>query len=276
MDKPTHTGFSSAEMGAIQRFLISCTVPLVYQTDDSTIVEGTGFFYRHGASRFLVTAAHVLVGHDPNRFGIPERPGENVYVWHLGDAMIHHPVKHEEHDVAVVQLQDGDFTRVAEAGWFFFGESNVAEEPLVATDYVIAGYPTKSVEERNGQLAPTELTQIYTGPYDGSIEGSHSKFDLLLRYGKQANGMYGARKNTPELGGISGAAVFSVSRSPSAVWAPERVLKLAGVEVSCKHSKYIRAKRWSLVAHIFGLLREQGHTPPVNASPFAFSFISQN
>lgn len=259
MTKPTHTGFTSAELGAIQRFLTSCTVPLIYQTDDGAIVEGTGFFYRHGSAKLLITAAHVFVGHDVNRFGIPERPGGNAFVWHLGAAMLHHPVKHEQHDVAVVQLHDGDLARAAEAGWFFFGDSNVATEPLGATDYVIAGYPTKTVAERDGQLVPTALTQIYTRTYDGPVDDSRSEFDLLLSYGRQASGLFGGLKSTPELGGISGAAVLAVSRAPSEVWTPDRVLKLAGVEVSCFHSKYIRAKTWALVAHIFRSLQEQGH-----------------
>lgn len=254
----TSTGFSVQEMGSIERFLTSRTVPLIYQTDENVGVHGTGTFFEHGGRPFLVTAGHVFNGIDPSNLGVPERAGKDVSVWHFGHAKIHHPRNTDEFDVAVVELQDRDFIALVKAGWRFLSTSNVAPPNPTTEQFIVAGYPNETVKNNAGVLTPSALMQLYTGSYDGEVRDGRGEFDLLLRYSPEAGNMFGMRKATPALGGVSGAAVYSVMPSTGALWAPESILKVAGIQVSFMHSKYVRAKTWALVSHVLSLVVNAG------------------
>jgi hypothetical protein len=62
------TGFTGEEMGATERFLISCTVPLIYQNAQRICVLGTGTFFEVGGRHFLVTTGHLFKNIDPNNY----------------------------------------------------------------------------------------------------------------------------------------------------------------------------------------------------------------
>lgn len=236
-------------MRSIEKFLGSCTVPLVYQADNRTFVHGTGTFVKFGARRYLVTAAHIFSGIDPACLAVPEAP-TNAHIWTLGNITIHHPKEKDEFDVAVVRLEDDDFCDRISKGWRFLEPHNVSATSLASSDYIVAGYPTVTVEKKVGLLVPQALMQLYTGPYDGPVEGGRSNLDIFLRYSRNAEGAYGDTKPTPDLSGISGASVWNIDTKPNGLWAPESILKIVGVQVSFKHSSYLRAKSWALVSEV--------------------------
>jgi len=241
-------------MGSIEHFLMECTVPLIYQTDEQVGVRGTGVFFEHHGRSFLVTAGHVVDAIDPNNLGVPERAGKDVCVLHFGDGQVHHPRNTNEYDVAVVELKNKEFVSLANAGWRFRSASNVSLEDEAGGNYIVAGYPARTVESIDGVLTPYALMQIYTGAYDGEVDGVRGEFDLFLRYGRDATNTFGTRKATPELEGVSGAAVYRVLSSRDVLWAPEGILKIVGIQVSYFHSKYVRVKRWALVSHLLSLI----------------------
>lgn len=252
----TSTEFSLEEMASIERFLIASTVPLVYQKDEVLGVLGTGTFFEQDGRHFLITAGHVFKDIDPLNLGVPERAGKNACVWNFGNAQIHHPRDTDEYDVAVVELQDRDFIALAQAGWLFLNRSNVISFATQSEQYLIAGYPNDTVQNISGVLTPSSLMQLYTGPYAGKENGDRGEFDLLLRYSRGAGNTHGVGKPTPDLGGVSGAAVYAVLPCVENVWAPENILKVVGIQVSFMHSKYVRAKSWALVSHIISLIPE--------------------
>lgn len=246
----TSTGHSLQEMSSIERFLTACTVPLIYQGVDKVRVQGTGTFFEQDGRHFLVTAGHVFKGIDPNELGVPERAGNDAYIWRFGHAQIHHPKNTDELDVGVVELGDKEFIELAVAGWRFLNASNLAPPVSNIEQYIVAGYPDKTVKNIDGTLTPAALFQIYTGPFDGEPRDGRGKFDLLLRYDRKAGNTYGRRKQTPSLEGVSGAAVYAVLPSKDGIWAPEIILKVVGIQTSFVHSEYIRAKSWGLVANL--------------------------
>ncbi|WP_137823614.1 trypsin-like peptidase domain-containing protein [Pseudomonas sp. D(2018)] len=247
--------FTDEEMGAIERFLISCTVPLIYQNAQRTCVLGTGTFFEVSDRHFLVTAGHLFEGIDPNNLGVPERSGQDVHIVTIGHGTIYHPKDTDEHDVAVIELLDTDFLRLVQSGWQFLSMANVATPDPTTTTYIVAGHPDETVSYDSGVLRPAALFQIYTGRYEGEVASNRSKFDLYLRYGQQASNTYGFKKDTPHLGGVSGASVYAVTPSQSIIWAPEGILRIVGIQVAFVNEsrKYLHAKTWPLVEHVLKL-----------------------
>lgn len=193
--------------------------------------------------------------------GVPERAGKDVSVWNFGHATIYHPRNTDDHDVAVIELRDTEFVERARSGWTFLDSGNVAPEDFQPENYLIAGYPDSMVRYNEGALAPSALMQLYTGLYSGDVVSDRGEFDLFLRYGEQAGNTYGFAKETPHLGGASGALVFGLAGRPSGIWSPQAVLKIAGVQVAFVHAKYVRAKKWTLLQHVLQLVLSQPVAP---------------
>ena len=248
------TGMSLPELATIEHFLVGCTVPLVYQSNERTGILGTGTFFAIHERIFFVTAGHLFKNADPNRMGIPERAGKNVHMWYFGHATIHHPKDTDEHDVAVIEPLDSDFVQRVRAGWTILDETNLAIPGSSAENHLIAGYPDATVKYENAVLTPSALMQLYTTPYEGEVVGARTDFDLFFRYGEAAGNTYGFKKNTPHLGGASGALVFAIGSRPVGIWSPAIVLKVVGIQVAFVHGKYVRAKKWSLVEHVLSLV----------------------
>lgn len=248
------TGMSLPELATIEKFLVGCTVPLVYQGKERTGVLGTGAFFSVESRTFFITAAHLFPDADPNMMGVPERPGRSVHVWNFGHATIHHPRDTENHDVAVIELKDSEFIERARSGWTFFDAGNVAADDFQTENYLIAGYPDATVQYEDAVLTPSALMQLYTGPFDGEVIGDRGEFDFFLRYGEEAGNTYGFARKTPHLGGASGALVFGLAERPRGIWSPQAVLTIVGLQVGFFHSKYVRAKKWSLLQHVLSIV----------------------
>ena len=247
--------FSRKELGAIERFLAACTVPLIYKLDEGAGVHGTGTFFEVDGRAMLITAGHVLKDVDVERIGVPDRGGAVSEISYLGHARVHYTRDTDAYDVGVIELLDETFLRLVRSGWHFLGPSNVAEPGPADQRYVVAGYPRSTVTYEDATLTPSSLTQIYTVPYDEEVEGSRGEFDLFLRYRSKAESISGLPMQTPRLCGVSGASVYALlPKVASQVWAPEKLLKIAGIQVSAVHGKYVRAKTWNLVSHVISLV----------------------
>jgi hypothetical protein len=202
-------------------------------------------FYNSGTSLYIVTARHVLEDIDPTLIGVPAAPvGVNRSIWTLGKATICMPSE-DSFDVAVVRLEDDEFLARVSRNWEFLRPSNISTE--LAQDYVVAGYPNSTVRITNGNLSPVDLlTQVYTQHYSGPVQGERGPYDLFLRFDRTAERPDGSAQATPRLEGVSGSAIWSISRSGN-IWSPESMLRIAAVQVSYLHSAYIRAKSWDVV-----------------------------
>ena len=246
-------------MRAIERFLSSCTVPVIYQSDTETHVEASGTFFRARDKVYLVTCRHVVQEAEGERFGIPAHPNGSACVWHLAQAKIHFPRSEDgnDFDVAAIEINDPTFIRDVVSGWRVLDETNVADIDAAATEYVIAGYPTATVEDRDGELTPKPMLQLFTGPYEGVLEKSAGPFDLILRHGATGSAVFGERRPLPRMQGVSGAAVYQITQTTSPVWSPDQELKLVAIQSAAMHGSYIRAKSWRLVQQILRLLEGQ-------------------
>ena len=256
-ERVSTTGNTESEHRAIERFLTARTVPLCYEKDGRAFVHGTGAFFRTRGELLLVTAAHVLQGIDPAEIGVPEQPFGNTSVWLLSDITIHHPKAFDTFDIAIVEFLNPNFHRRVAANWQFVDESEVIDTTEVEESYVVAGYPSESVEDRNGTLTPKPMLQLFTKPHEAVSGESVPEHDLLLKYGKTATGIFGAQRATPKLEGVSGALVYGVVQPGSDIWSPEQALKPVGIQVSYKPGSYLRVKKWSLISRLIQIAREQ-------------------
>lgn len=249
------TEYTQSEHRAIERFLSARTIPLCYEHHGRAFVQGTGTFFRLSGKLFLVTAAHVLEGIDPALLGVPDQPIGNVAVWNLNDITIHHPRDTENFDVAVIELLNPNFHARVASSWHFIDEADVIEPEEVEEDeYLLAGYPTETVEDRNGILTPQPMLQLFTKRLDKSEHDNATDYDLLLRYPKIGRSIFGAERNTPRLQGVSGAAVYVRTKQESAVWSPAQLFRPVGLQASAQHGDFIRVKRWMLLWRLFDLI----------------------
>ena len=253
----TVTGFTKSEHRAIERFLTARTVPLCYQSGGRAFVQGTGAFYRSEDDLFLVTAAHVLQGIDASLLGVPDRPFGSVSVWNLNDVTIHHPKNIEDFDVAIVELNNPNFKARVASQWQCVTESEVASPMEESGEFLIAGYPTETVDDRNGTLTPEPMLQLFTKKFEGVVDSPVPEYDLLLKYNRTAKGIFGSERKTPALKGVSGAVVYAAAPSTPTVWSPESVFRPVGIQVSMKHDEYVRVKRWPLINRLVQIIREQ-------------------
>jgi hypothetical protein len=250
------TGFTQSEHRAIERFLNARTIPLCYERDGRAFVQGTGTFFRLRGKLYLVTAAHILEGIEPALLGVPDRPSGNVSVWNLNDITIHHPRDTENFDIAVIELLNQNFHARVASSWHFIDESDVVEPEAGQDEYLLAGYPTETVEDKNGKLTPQPMLQLFTKRYQEPHNESEADHDLLLSYPKTARGIFGDERSTPRLQGVSGAAVYVRVKQTSAVWSPEQVFRPVGLQVRMKHGEFIRIKRWMLLWRLFELIEQ--------------------
>lgn len=251
------TGFTEPEHRALERFLRARTVPLTYEGSPAG-VRGTGSFYRVGEDFFLVTAAHVLEGIDTSLLGVPDRPAGNVAVWSLDDVRLYHPKDTENFDVAIIRFLNPNFIERVASNWQYIDDSEIRVEAEDAEEFLVAGYPASTVENRQGTLVPSPILQLFTRRHTGSVDPTPPEYDLLLRYGRTGKAIYGDERATPALHGVSGALVYAKGESNSILWSPDSIFRPVGIQVSMKHDEYIRVKSWRLIHRLVEVIREQG------------------
>ena len=178
-------------------------------------------------------------------------------VWNLNDVTIHHPKNTEDFDIAVIELNSQNFKSQVASQWQCVTESEVSSPIDESQEFLIAGYPTETVEDQDGTLTPAPMLQLFTKKFDGAIDLPVPDYDLLLKYNRIAKGIFGTDRRTPKLQCVSGAIVYASAPSTSAIWSPEAVFRPVGIQVSMTHDEYVRVKRWALIKQLVQLIREQ-------------------
>lgn len=249
------TGFNGQEMLALEEFLLKRCVPLVSEEEQKLALWGTGTLYRHGSSLCIVTAAHLFEEVALERLAIPVEPTlrPNTPVRNfvtLGSCGAHFPKPDERDlDAAVIWLHDAEFCARVSPTWEIVDLRNVGAEKPEIRSYLVAGYPRQTVAKMQG-IRREAFSQFYVDRYDRAAEGAVPGVDGFLTYGHSAFGLDGQRKETPHLGGVSGASIWAVDRHPSGTWDASKVLKIVAVQAAFKHDAYIRTKSWALVNQV--------------------------
>jgi hypothetical protein len=218
---------ADARAAAIRVALLRRAVPLVVRRDGRFEPLATATLVREGARLALLTAAHVLDGAAAGDLAVP-LPREERLLPLAGARMrvLVHPLG----DVAVLLIAEPALERRLTASWEavpFALPEEVANAR--AEVFVIAGYPAAQTRRIEGVLYARPIV-IFTTLLD----------EQRYAYGRVAQRIDGIDIHTPELDGISGAAVWSVHEDThdhvSCVLLP------AAVQVAFRHSGYLRAE----------------------------------
>lgn len=246
-DLTTATGLPERDFRAIKAFLIRSTVPLIYESEDTAGIQGSGCLFDYDGFLYFVTVGHVLDGVDPHKLGVPFRILGNEVVT-LGAGVVGWS-RTENFDFAAYRIDDAQTIAALRESYSVLGRANVATLDPDTDHFVVAGYPKATVVRQGQELIPTDLTQVHTGRYDGEVVGARGEHDLFLKLDRHARNLWGHSVVVPNLPGISGGPVWQLHPSSSSIWTPESALDLVGIQVStdCRGERYIRALRWEVV-----------------------------
>lgn len=231
----------------------SCTLPLVVHDYRRAAVLGTATLIMAGNRPVLLTAAHVFEG--GVRFGnllVPLAAGHGLVP--LSGARL---TARPEVDIAVI-----DIARVPAAAGLLDGRqvpvAHRAAAPEAAMRHrrarrgraaaerhvLVSGYPACLARFEQGWLAAKRLT-VVTRRRDDAAE-RRGRADRLFDYGRIGDRSDGVAIHTPELEGMSGAAIWRCESSGR-----ERRLALEAVQSAYVHGRYLRGHA---IAAAFDLL----------------------
>jgi hypothetical protein len=243
----TATGLPERDFRAIKAFLVRSTVPLIFEADDVSGVQGSGCLFDLDGCLFFVTAGHVLKDVDPQKLGVPFRIyGSEIFT--LGTGLVGWS-QIEAFDIAAYRVDDKDTAIALRESFLVLGPANVGA-PLPDSDhYVVVGYPGETVKKNGRELRPSDLTQLHTSSYWGDVIGPRGEHDLFLKLRRHSHSLWGQVTVVPDLRGLSGGPVWQVCESTTSIWTPESALRLVGLQVSCDPggARYMRILRWEVV-----------------------------
>lgn len=244
----------------IDAFLARRIVPLLGRIGDRMAAFGTGFFLRRRGRLYLVTARHVVEAivqraGDLGQLAIPGGPAQPACT-HLGryDLLFPKPDGADlDADVCALRLSGaatppGDWLPV-EASEPLAGS---LRHPQKALSYLISGYPNERVAacmQRPCEGLFTVYTRALGTPPAEAVAPVHPQLDLFFEYAR-AGLLLGSLANgrAPALDGVSGSPVWQLLDAVgSEPFAPQRQLRLIGIQTSYRYASFIRAKAWSMV-----------------------------
>lgn len=243
------------EAAAIERFVLSVTVPIFIEVSDSARLHATGTLFKVNGRSFLITARHVfdeLSEIQLKQLAYPENPISGG-LFTFGSFTVLKPT--EVHvDVAALELESPETITRLEDNWQFLSLQNVAVPSKVTDDgaFFVSGYPaslTKTESGRTSGKLATAYTQRFLLPPTEAAQPVIPELDLFFDYGHDATSVSGKAVKTPKLPGVSGASIWEL-RAGSGIWTPEAGTRVVGIQSGYVHSKYIRAKSWWAVAKV--------------------------
>ena len=253
----TDLPLSPEQLLAIEKFLYTCTVPIFNGDKPKPYMHGTGVLAEFFGQVYLVSAAHVINVQKPELLGVPVN-GRNAETTTLGEGMAATPGDTDRYDVGAYRIENTDVIGKLRASWTFLSEENLPLDNEWFDLFLVAGYPDSQTTVRGKNISAKAIQQIYTTKYDGKVDEPVDEFDLLLKYGDKVATRAGQIIRTPQLHGISGAAVWGVRTLGSTeVWTPEKALAMIGVQYAFHHRKYIRAKSWEVVHELLSKVRDR-------------------
>jgi hypothetical protein len=226
----------------VPEFVRQCALPIVVFSGAHAAVRGTATLVRSGEGVFLLTAAHLFDdGVRLDDLALPLPSGRDWVA--LGSARL---IRDADADIALVVPARAQQAVLAGA-WHAVPLAAVADAGHALADqavHYVAGYPAQMTRRSQEWLAAKRLvvTTARCPAPDGAAPGARGR-DLFLEYRRVAARTDGVSIHTPELDGVSGAAVWSICRLGG-----RRHLMIVGVQSAFRHSRYMRAHRMADLA----------------------------
>lgn len=229
----------------VGQFMRTRTIPLVWKADGLTSSVGTGTLFRIDDRHFIVTARHLFDTYDPEKIAYQGRRDETTALFTIGISRVVKPITPIP-DAAVIEILE-DVTRIRlSTGWAFLTLDNVAP-PSADGLFALMGYPEFTIHSE--LWAPPKGIVYSTSRIVHPAREApdvNPETDLFFEYGTMA--VAGNQEvEAPELQGTSGGSVWEYVDLDGGIWAPEKVVRVVGVQ-----SARLRAVSWGVVASILG------------------------
>jgi Trypsin-like peptidase domain len=234
----------------VGQFMRTRTIPLVWKGDGYTSSVGTGTLFKIADRHFIITARHIFDAYAPDKVAYQARRDNTTSLATIGLARLVKPTT-EHHDVAVIELLEDATKNKLSAGWEFLTLDNVApasDDGLIA----LMGYP-EFTSRSELWMPPKGIVYSSNRIIDPPKEAKNVNpdVDLFFEYGRTAVAD-DKEIDAPELNGTSGGSVWEYVDLDGGFWAPEKVVKVVGVQSARLIGKYFRAVNWGVVASILG------------------------
>lgn len=260
---PRQPVLDEAMLDAALEYIQGCAVPILTPVGSNFVVQGTGTFFKVGAHRFLITAAHVGTDEKekPRWRNLGTCSRDRSRFFKLEGYVVYTTKDNRDPDVAVMRLEDRLAEEIErESGWTFLTTAEVCAPKVRGNhDHIfVCGYPSELFKPAPSfeKLRPLVLcTEFYEGPTDHLPFDYVPWFHLLLDNFPEGWNDADQRVKLPCLKGISGCAVWTIGMSDAeiaragGVWRPDDIFKLIGVEVGV-FTKIIRATGWGVAAQL--------------------------
>ncbi|WP_439572479.1 hypothetical protein [Phreatobacter sp.] len=250
------------ELEAIQKFILRSVIPLLQErSEGKPDPVGTGTLLAINDRRFIVTAKHVF-GEDAadlQQVAIPDAIEGTNFVRIM--KMNYGRPKGDGFDVAILEIADAESIAAIEKRWSFLTLDNVNPNwwPKLAW---VTGYPSSRATVAGKILTTmpvTIMTEKLAEVPDNLRYPAIRGLDMFYLYNRTARLLWKGEAGTPPLPGISGAAIWAVTKPDvgDQFWTPAKSAKMIGVQVSYDHDRFIRGQTWLAVAKIFALMDDE-------------------
>jgi hypothetical protein len=245
-------GLAANEAAALQRFILSVSLPILIDGEKQPEPWGTGTLFNIEDRHFLVTAAHVLSGVDLAKLAYPTGLS-NAALHTFGDFEIFRPEPPAAVDVAIVEFKSAETIERLTSGWSFPGLDSVALSGCYRGRFIVAGYPV-DVHRFDGDQVKQSMLTLTTDSLDYTphVDEPQPDFDQFFYHAAEGAQLDGTTQKMPRLNGASGASIWVYLGVPTpGLWSPSSATKIVGVQVSAKHGVWFRGAAWSAVHEIF-------------------------
>jgi hypothetical protein len=222
--------------------------------------EGTGTLFEFNERYFIITAAHVISPIEIKKefVGIPikQNMGE-VFV--LGNCKFYYPSDEmikDKIDIAVVELS-AELSKHLKVNYRFLSYENIELNHISKHVYVSGfpkGYDILDIQSSRMIGVPFRFRSNLRNATQEEEGDCDQNIDLLVDYpeyyylkGDESR----KEKAEEELKGISGCPVWTWKDKLDDLWAPEKVLKVIGVQTAVHPGRWIKATNFQYVLAAF-------------------------
>jgi len=223
------SGIAPARARAITEALCRRIIALLVNRSGRYEPLATGCLYWSAGHLILLTCRHAFdEGTGLGDIALPlGESGNLIGLRSLRARFVEHP----QHDVAAIDLCPRRARDALQRHWFPVALPVQVESGDTPGRLVVAGYPYAQMRRIDGTFYARPLV-FFARPIDGTA-------GLQASYSRTARRIDGVLVYAPELDGVSGATVWSVTDERDDV---DCVLLPAGLQCAFKHDQYARAE----------------------------------
>ncbi|MBA3253335.1 MAG: hypothetical protein H0T67_03615 [Burkholderiaceae bacterium] len=230
-----------ARADAIGDALLKRAVPLSRLDQGRLQPLATAGLVRDGDRVGLVTAAHIFERAHWGDLAVPLPRDGRVAPLHSARIRL---AMHPDNDVAILWIGDRSLAQRLRTNWETSSTVGVTMTRSTPSSHVLVGYPACNARRIDGC--------VYTKPLVLFTESIDAERYL---YARTAERMDGVTIWTPELDGVSGAMLWSISDEEDDDVAC--VLRLAAIQVAFTHNAHLRAEPITCVLELLQTSRPQ-------------------